>query len=42
VDRLFLLLKKLLNLKEQGQKVILVRVETSPEDIAGMVAGKVF
>jgi len=27
-------------LKEQGKKVILVRVETSPEDIAGMVAAQ--
>lgn len=27
-------------LKEKGQKVILVRVETSPEDIAGMVAAQ--
>lgn len=27
-------------LKEKGQNVILVRVETSPEDIAGMVAAK--
>lgn len=27
-------------MKEKGQKVILVRVETSPEDIAGMVAAQ--
>ncbi|MFZ3231007.1 MAG: pyruvate, phosphate dikinase [Pseudobdellovibrio sp.] len=27
-------------LKEKGQKVILVRVETSPEDIAGMIAAQ--
>ncbi len=27
-------------LKEQGKKVILVRVETSPEDIAGMIAAQ--
>src|SRR5207253_4033429 len=26
--------------KEQGKKVILVRIETSPEDIAGMIAAQ--
>lgn len=28
------------NLKEEGRKVLLVRLETSPEDIAGMVAAE--
>ena len=38
--RLHLLQKKLKKEHENGEKVVLVRLETSPEDIEGMIAAE--